>query len=285
MPDFAIVDSHIHIYDPDRLPYSWVGRLPQSLRTARDFDGYRAATHGTTVERAVAIEFLVDDGRSIDEALAAQSASEAQPLIGAFVAHAAVEKGAAVARDLETLAAIPSVRGIRRILEEGNLELALEPRFIEGVRTVGRFGLPFEIGVRHWGLTFGLELARRCPDVTFVLDHLATPGIRHGLREPWQTQIREFALLPNTLAKISGVMAGAHARDWKKADVVPYLVHAVECFGFDRLMFGSDWPMFTPVLSFAAWVDIVDEAVSGASAAERNKLYREVAIRHYRLSS
>jgi L-fuconolactonase len=285
VPDFPIIDSHIHVYDPARLSYSWISRLAPPLRKRHDLQDYRASIDGIPVERAVVVEFLIDRGQHVAEAASAQEIAESEPLIGAFVAHAPVEKGDAVAADLEALVAIPAVRGIRRILEDGKLELALEPDFIAGVKTVGRFGLPFEIGVRHWGLTFGLELARRCPDVTFVLDHLATPGIRQGLREPWWTQIRELARLPNTLAKISGVMAGLDATTWAGADVSSYLAHAIECFGGDRLMFGSDWPMFTPILSFAAWVGIVDAVMSGAGDAERQSLFRGTAIRHYRLGA
>lgn len=285
MPDFPIVDAHFHIYDPNHLSYSWIHRLPLVLQAAHDIGDYRRAIEGIAVERAVFVEFLIDPGQHFAEAENAQRLIEADRLIGAFVAHAPVEKGAAVAADLEALVAIAAVRGIRRILEDGKFEMALDPDFIEGVRAVGRSGLSFEIGVRHWGLTFGLELARRCPEVTFVLDHLATPGISQGLREPWWTQIREFASLPNTLAKMSGVMAGLSAATWKKANVVPYLGHAIECFGCDRLMFGSDWPMFTPILSYGDWVDIVETAASGASDAEKRSLFRDTAIRHYRLAS
>jgi L-fuconolactonase len=284
MPDFPIIDAHFHVYDPGHLPYSWIGRLPVALQAAHHLADYRRAIEGIAVERAVLVEFLVDPGHHVAEAGNAQRLMDGDPLIGAFVAHAPVEKGAAVAADLEALVAIPAVRGIRRILEDGKFEMALEPAFIEGVKRVGRVGLAFEIGVRHWGLTFGLELARRCPEVTFVLDHLATPGIRQGLREPWWTQIGELARLPNTLAKLSGVMAGFAAGGWRKADIVPYLVHAIEVFGCDRLMFGSDWPMFTGTLSYAEWLDIVETAAAGASAAEKRSLFRDTAIRHYRLA-
>jgi L-fuconolactonase len=283
MPDFPIIDAHFHVYDPDYLPYGWIARLPPALQAAHHLADYRQAIAGIAVERAVVVEFLVDAGHHVAEAGNAQRLMAEDPLIGAFVAHAPVEKGAAVAADLEALRAIPAVRGIRRILEDGKFEMALEPGFVEGVRRVGRAGFAFEIGVRHWGLTFGLELARRCPEVTFVLDHLATPGIRQGLREPWWTQIRELARLPNTLAKISGVMAGFAAGGWRKADVVPYLAHAMEVFGCERLMFGSDWPMFTGTVTYAEWLDIVETAAAGASLAEKRALFRDTAVRHYQL--
>ncbi len=285
MPDFPIIDAHFHVYDPAELPYSWIGRLSPALQAAHGLAAYRWAIDRIAVEQAVFVEFLVDRGHHIAEAVHANRLIDGDRLVGAFVAHAPVEKGAAVAADLETLAAIPAVRGIRRILEDGRFAMALEPGFIEGVRCVGRVGLPFEIGVRHSGLTFGLELARRCPEVTFILDHLATPGIRKGLREPWWTELRELARLPNTRAKISGVMAGFAEGGWRKAEIVPYLAHAIEVFGCDRLMFGSDWPMFTGILTYVEWLDIVETAMAGASDTERRALFRETATRQYRLDT
>jgi len=283
MIDFPIVDSHIHVYDPRALPYGWVRNLPERLQAPHAVADFRAAIDAVDVARAVAIEFLVDPGHHVAEATSAERLIAADPLVSAFVAHAPVEKGAGVAEDLDALVALPSVRGIRRILEDGKFEMALEPAFVEGVRTVGRYGLPFEIGVRHSGLSFGLELARRCPEVTFVLNHLATPDIPHGLREPWRTEIGEFARLPNTLAKISGVMAVFGSGAWRKDAVVPHLVHAIEAFGFDRVMFGSDWPMLTTTLTFREWLDIVETAASGADVREKRSLFCETARRHYRL--
>jgi L-fuconolactonase len=285
MPGFAIIDAHFHVYDPARLPYGWIRRLPGPLQAAHAIADFRRASGGVAVEQAICIEFLVDAGHHLAEAASIAALAAADPLVGAVVAHAPVEKGAAVADDLAALAAMPAVRGIRRILEPGRFAMAVEPGFVAGVRAVGEHGFVFEIGVHHSGLKFGIELARRCPGVTFVLDHLATPAIREGLREPWWSEIREFARLPNTLAKLSGVMAdyrGAGA--WRKSDIVPWLAHAIELFGCDRLMFGSDWPMFTATLSYPEWVDIVETAAAGLTETERRSLFRDTAIRIYRLA-
>ncbi len=62
--------------------------------------------------------------------------------------------------------------------------------------------MTFDICVKHWALTYALELVRRCPDVTFVLDHIGKPDIKNGLREPWFAQIRELARMPNVVVKI-----------------------------------------------------------------------------------
>src|SRR4051794_15120424 len=117
MPDFPIIDAHFHFYDPGRLAYSWIGRLPAALRRPHGVADYRDAIGTIPVERAVFVEFLIDPGRHIEEALNAQRIAAQEPRVGAIVAHVPVERGGEVARDLDRLAVLPAVRGVRRILE------------------------------------------------------------------------------------------------------------------------------------------------------------------------
>lgn len=283
MPNFPIVDSHVHLYDVDRLPYPWLQRVPRINRTysLADFDAARGAVQ---VEQIVFAEVLVGDGLHLEEARFVQEQADRDPRLSGMIAFAPVEKGAAVEADLAALAQFRVLRGIRRLIEvEHDPTVALEPRFLEGVRCVGRHGLPFDICVKHWGIVVALELARRCPDVRFVLDHLGKPGIKHGLREPWWGQMRELAALPNVVCKVSGVISEADHDDWTPEQVKPYITHAIECFGFDRVLFGSDWTVAELTHSYGAWVDIVDDVVAGCSESELRRLYRDNAIQSYKL--
>jgi L-fuconolactonase len=282
MPPFPIIDSHVHLYDPARLSYAWTKGLPPALRKAHDAAAFRVAVGSVAVEKVTVVEFLVDSGLHLEEAQVGEALAHADPLVGAIVAHLPVERGAAIEPDLEQLAGLPRVRSIRRILD-GQYDQVLEPPFVAGVQAVGRHGLPFELGVSHYGLVFAIALARRCPDTQFILDHLATPGIRYGLWDPWASQMAELARLPNVVAKVSGVLAGVDPAHWDAAQVLPYLAHAIDCFGCDRLMFGSDWPMLSLTASYADWLDIVEAALAGASALDRQKLFRDTATRIYRL--
>jgi len=141
----------------------------------------------------------------------------------------------------------------------------------------------FAIAFVAFALVFGLELARRCPETMFVLDHIGKPGIKHGLREPWWSQMRELARLPNVVCKVSGVITEADHGAWTREQVEPYVAHAIECFGFDRVMYGSDWTVSELTHSYPTWVEILDEVVAGCSKADIVKLYRDNAIRIYRL--
>lgn len=283
MPDFAIVDSHVHLYDVQRLRYGWLKNVPKIARThvMADFD---AARGKVAVDKLVFAEVAVDPGLHLEEAAFVQGMADADPRLAGMVAHLPVERGEAIEEDLLALKRFGTLRGIRRLIEtEPNPSFCLEPGFIAGLKVIGRHGLTFDICVKHFGMYAALELARRCPDVNFVLDHIGKPGIKHGLREPWWGQMRELAALPNVVCKVSGVITEADHGAWTKAQVKPYVAHAIDCFGFDRVMYGSDWTVSDLTHAYPTWVEILDEVVAGCSADEQRKLYRDTAIRVYRL--
>lgn len=283
MPNFPIIDSHVHLYDLDRLSYTWLQGVPRINRTHR-LPEYDAARGQVAVDKLVFAEVWVDPGLHLDEAAFVQEMADVDARLCGMVAHAPVEKGDAVEQDLAVLRHHPALRGIRRLIEiERDPSFCLEPGFIAGVKCVGRHGLPFDICVKHWALVFGIELARRCPDVVFVLDHIGKPGIKHGLREPWFGQLRAMAALPNVVCKVSGVLTEADHAHWTTDQVKPYVAHAIDCFGFDRVMYGSDWPVSELTHGYPAWVDILDGILTGTSEAEQRQFYRGTASRIYRL--
>ena len=284
MPDFPLIDSHVHLYDVARHRYGWLAGVPAINRTHL-LAAFDAATAGVAIEAIVFAEVAVDPGLHLAEAAFVQALADHEPRLRGMVAHAPLERGADVEADLAALAAHPTLRGVRRLLQtESDLEFCLRPEFVEGVRRAGRHGLVVDLCVKHPGLRAATELARRCPDVAFVLDHIGKPGIAAGLREPWWTELRAMAALPNVTCKVSGVITEADHARWTPAEVEPYAAHAIDCFGFERVMFGSDWPVSTLTHQYAEWVAIVDGIVSGASDAEKRALFAETARRVYRLS-
>jgi L-fuconolactonase len=283
MPDFAIVDSHVHLYDPTWLRYGWLRGVPRIDRRydLTDFDRCRAEVQ---VDRLVFAEVAVDPGLHFAEAAWVQSLADADPRLAGMIAHAPLEKGAAVEADLDRLAQYPCLRGVRRLIEtEIDNSFCLRPDFLAALRLLPPRGLTFDICVKHWGLVFAIELARRCPEVSFVLDHIGKPGIRDGLVEPWRSQLRRLAELPNVVCKLSGVITEADHRDWRKEQVRPYVEHVLDCFGFERVMYGSDWTVSELSHDYPVWVAILDEITAGCSGDERRSLWRGTAIRTYRL--
>ncbi len=283
MPEFPIIDSHVHLYDLERMRYGWLANAPK-INRSHGLADYDEATRQVEIEKFVFAEVAVDPGLHLEEARFGQELAEVDPRLAGMVAHAPLDKGAAVRADLEALVALPVVRGIRRLIEtERDPSFVLSEDFLTAVRMLPEFGLSFDICVKHWQMTYGIELVRRCEGVSFVLDHIGKPDIRNGLRAPWWDQIAELAALPNVVCKISGVVTEADHAAWTPEQVKPYVARAIEVFGFERCMFGSDWTVSELTHRYPDWVAIVDDVVSGASLDERRGLYCDTASRVYRL--
>ena len=284
MPDFPIVDSHVHLYDTKRLNYAWLQAVPKINRTYVPSDYHKARAH-VEVDKYVFAEVAVDPGLHLEEARFIQEIADADAKLAGMIAHLPLERGpAGVEADLAALKKLPALRGIRRLIEiERNPAFCLEPPFLAALRLLPSHNLTFDICVKQFAMTYAIELVKRCPDVSFVLDHIGKPDIKNGLREPWWSQLREMARFPNVVCKLSGVISEADHASWTAEQVKPYMAHAIDCFGFDRILYGSDWTVSELTHSYPDWVAILDEVVAGASEGEKRKLYRDNAIRTYRL--
>jgi L-fuconolactonase len=283
MPDFPIVDAHVHLYDPGVLRYSWTKGNPVLDRAwlLPDLDRVRGPVE---IETIVFVEVGADPGQYLQEASFVAGLAERDRRLQGMVAAAPLERGAAVTPDLEKLAAHSITRSIRRLIEiESEPGFCLRPGFVEGVRLLSRFDLAFDLCVKHWQLADAVELVRQCPEIRIVLDHIGKPPIREGGMEPWRSHISELAALPNLWCKLSGVITEADHQHWTRDQLRPYLDHVIECFGFERLMYGADWPVSEQTHRYPDWVAILDWVTAGCSEAERRNLFRDTAIAFYRL--
>ncbi|MGH6944594.1 MAG: amidohydrolase family protein, partial [Geminicoccaceae bacterium] len=123
----------------------------------------------------------------------------------------------------------------------------------------------------------------RCPEVRFVLDHIGKPAIRDGLLDPWRDHLRQLAAMQNVWCKLSGVVTEADHASWTREQLRPYVEHAVECFGFERVMYGADWPVSELTHRYPTWVEILEWILAGCTEAELRKVFRDNAIAFYRL--
>ncbi|HUR59902.1 MAG TPA: amidohydrolase family protein, partial [Opitutaceae bacterium] len=124
---------------------------------------------------------------------------------------------------------------------------------------------------------------RQCPDVSFVLDHIGKPDIKGHVLDPWRAELGELAQLSNVWCKVSGLVTEADHEKWSAGDLRPYIDHVVECFGFDRIMYGGDWPVSTQAADYPRWVATLDEALRGCTREELKKFYVSNAERFYRV--
>jgi L-fuconolactonase len=284
LPDFPLVDTHVHLYDPAAVRYPWMAEMP-ALNSRHGSAEFTAAIGGIAVDKLVFVEVDAAPAENFAELAWVADAADSDGRIQATVASIALERGKAVESEIAAYASMPLARNVRRLIQRhvGEPGWCLRPDFLEGIRLLGVHGLGFEICIFHPQMHDAIELVSRFPEISFVLDHLGKPGIREGLREPWRSQIRELASYPNVVVKISGAVTEADHAAWTYDQVAPYVAHAIDCFGFDRAMFGGDWPVMELATRYADWVALVDRVTAGASAADLRKLFRDTAIRAYRL--
>jgi L-fuconolactonase len=285
MPDFPIIDTHLHIYDPAAVHFPWMAGVPKLNRAhlVRDLE---ASTPHINIEAFIFAEVDCADDQQMREVQWVHDAARDEPRIKGMFCSLPLENGAtAVAGDLAAYAAMPLARGVRRLIQ-GHVATpgwCLRAPFVEAVQSLSVYGLNFEITIKHPQMREAIELVRRCPDVRFVLDHIGKPDIKAGLIEPWAADITALAKQPNVVCKISGAITEADHAAWKPEQVKPFVAHAINAFGFDRVMFGGDWPVLTLASDYATWVKLVDEVVVAATLAEKQKLFRDNAKAFYRI--
>jgi predicted TIM-barrel fold metal-dependent hydrolase len=272
-----IIDTHLHLIYKDRLRYPWLADVP-ALNKDFHLQDYRAQADALGIEAALHME--VDVAEEDQAAETAFVTSLGAPVIGAIAASR--PEAAGFAKTLEALSANPQVRGLRRILHTSADELGQRAVFAENLRRLAAYDLSFDLCVLARQLPIAAQLAQACPDVRFVLDHCGVPDVAEQALDPWRADIRRLAESPNVVCKISGIVAYAGA-DWTVETLRPFVEHCIEAFGWDRVVWGSDWPVCTVTADLARWVAASRDLVFGCSESEVAALFHGNARRLYRL--
>ncbi len=174
-----------------------------------------------------------------------------------------------VRADLERWAH-PKLVGVRHIVQsEADDRFLMRPAFLRGIAQLEAFGLAYDLLIYPRHLPCAVEFVSRFERQRFVLDHLAKPDIRGGERETWARDLRRLAAYPHVYAKLSGLVTEADWTHWTADQIRPYLDVAFECFGADRLMIGSDWPVCTVAADYARTLDVVREYLSALPSGDR----------------
>ena len=285
MIDFPIIDSHVHLCHPKRFGYSWTKNAPSLNRQVLPDDLTKAAGP-VKIDQFVFVEVDVDFPQHLDEAAWVSGLSREDRRLTGMVAALPLEKGKAVEPELEQLRQHGILRAIRRLIQtQPDPDFCIRRDFIEGLKLLPAYDLAFDICILHHQMPNVIRMVRQCPEVRFVLDHIGKPGIKAGLFDPWRQHINELASMPNVVCKISGVTTEADHKNWTREQLKPYIAHTIEAFGFDRVMYGSDWHVCELAGTYPEWVEIVDWVVEGCTPEERRKLFRDNAARAYRLDS
>ncbi len=284
MEKFPIVDTHVHLWHPKQLRYPWLKQVP-TLNRPYLLNDYSAAYENLAIESIVFVQCDTHPDDGLKETAWVTSLAAVEPRIQGIVAWAPLEEGKQVEPFIEKLAEDTLVKGIRRLIQGESVDFCIQPNFVNGVKTLARYGLSFDLCIFHPQLANAIRLVEQCPNLQFILDHIGKPDIKNQLFEPWKQQIKTLADFPNVYCKISGLVTEADHANWDAADLQPYIEHVIECFGFDRVIYGSDWPVSTLASDYTRWVQTLQGAVSGCTPEELKKLFHDNAIKFYKLHS
>jgi L-fuconolactonase len=275
-----VLDAHHHLWDLAVREQPWL-LAEERAAIRRDFsrDDLAAAVAGGPVTGTVLVQVRNDADETRD--LLASAAGD--PLVRAVVGWADLTDPAIGDRLAALRASVGGDRlaGIRHqvLAEPDPAGWLSRPEVARGLRAVAAAGLAYELIVRPAHFAAVARLLRAHPDLVFVLDHLGKPPIATGPHETWARGIRDLAAAPNLYCKLSGLVTMARPDEWTAADLLPYAWTAVEAFGPQRTMFGSDWPVCLLAAPYARVVSVAEELTAALGAAERELIFAGTARR------
>ncbi|GAA3807549.1 amidohydrolase family protein [Streptomyces coacervatus] len=273
------VDAHHHVWDLSVRDQDWIPELSPLRRnfTVADLEPQASAAG---VDRTVLVQTITVPEET-PEFLALAAAHD---LIAGVVGWTDLTRPD-ITDELSRLRELPGghyLKGIRHQVQgEPDPEWLLRPDVHRGLAAVAEAGLVYDLVVLPHQLPSCTKAAAALPQLTFVLDHLGKPPIASGALNPWAAELRALAALPNMVAKLSGLVTEADPASWTVDDLRPYTDTALEAFGPDRLMFGSDWPVCTATATYAEVLDITRQLTS---TAEHAQLFESTATRVYGLA-
>jgi L-fuconolactonase len=283
MTAMRIVDAHHHVWDLGVRDQDWItGPALAPLR--RDFllGAYQPVAQAHGVAASVVVQTVTVPGET-PELLALAGASD---LIAGVVGWTDLTVPD-VADRIAALKEQPGggkLVGLRhQVQSEPDPDWLTQPDVLRGLTAVAQAGLVYDLVITAGQLGQATRAAAAVPGLRFVLDHLGKPPIVAGRTEPWARDLRGLAALPNTSAKLSGLVTEADWRQWKVADLRPYAEVALDAFGPTRMMFGSDWPVCTLAASYPDVLAAAHDLTAGLTPAEREAVFAGTAISAYGL--
>lgn len=275
----VIIDAHHHLWDPRSRRYPWLSDVP-SLDRAFESSDLSAAIGELPVKGTVVVQATSTD----EETDWLLDVAQSSDLILGVVGWVDLSQPGVSDRVMQ-LSDLPLVGVRHQAQDEPDPAWLVRAEVIKGLGAIRDAGLPFDLLVRRQQRAAALQLVASMPDQHFVIDHLAKPEIAAGEWFSWYAWMAAMASHPAVFCKISGLVTEADWRSWRTQHLKRYINAALELFGPDRCMFGSDWPVALLAAEYGEVVNLVEAAIPGLTAAERDSLWRGTATSVYGLSS
>jgi len=275
------IDTHQHFWSYNAREYAWMGPGMESLR--RDYlpPDLAPLLKVSGVDGTVAVQAR----QTLEESTWLLELADQYPFIRGVVGWVDL-RSPRVDEDLEKLSRHKKFRGVRHVVQdEPDDQFMLREDFVRGIGRLKKFGLTYDLLLYARHLPAACELVQHFPEQPFVLDHISKPLIKDRKLPPWATDIRRLAAFPNVTCKISGMVTEADWKNWKPADLKPYLNVVFDCFGTQRLMVGSDWPVCTLAANYGAVMQIAADYISKLSKDEQAAVWGGNAAQFYGLGT
>lgn len=276
-----IVDAHHHLWDPAAAEYRWMaGEALRPIRRPFTIADLEAVASANGVERTIAVQARPD----LEESVELLALAREHALVGGVVGWVDLT-AADVAGQVERLRSSPGgdrLVGVRPMAQDEP-----DPRWLlredvgRGVDAITSAGLAFDLLVTPRELPSAVELVRAHPGTTFVLDHIGKPPVASGDLGGWAADLARLGGLENLWCKVSGLVTEAAWDAWSVDDLRAPVRTAVEVFGGDRLLFGSDWPVCLLAATYEQVLAAARTCLSGLHAEARDRVFRRNASLAY----
>jgi L-fuconolactonase len=275
------IDSHQHFWHYNAAEYAWIDDSMSDLK--RDFlpTDLKPELERSGFDASIAVQAR----QTVEETRWLLKLAEASPFIAGVIGWVDLRSPDAGSQ-LRAFSQNPKLLGVRHIVQsEPDERFLLQPDFLRGISLLEEFDLTYDVLIYPRHLPVATEFVRQFPGQHFVLDHLAKPLIKTRTMHPWSSGIRELAKSPNVFCKLSGLVTEADWKSWKPEHIVPFLDVALECFGPERLMIGSDWPVCTVASSYYQVMHLVIDYLGKYPSEMREAILGGNAETLWKLSS
>ncbi len=273
------IDSHQHFWRYDPVEYPWMGEQHAPIKRDILPPAMQPLLAATNMNGTVAVQARQDLRESEFLLALADEYDFVRGVVG-WVDLRADD----IEAQLEGYAGHPRFVGVRHIVhDEADDRFMLGGGFLRGLAALKAWDLRYDLLLFPRHIRVAIDVVRQFPQQQFVLDHIAKPFIKDGTLQPWERDIRELAAHDNVFCKVSGMVTEAKWGVWRQGDFAPYLDVVFDCFGIERLMFGSDWPVCELAGSYSQVVGIVETYIATLSASERAAIMGGNAIKFYQL--
>lgn len=272
------IDSHQHFWKFDTIKDAWIPDEMSVIR--RDFlpEDLKPILKENKVEGCVAVQAAPTE----EETKFLLSLANKHDFIKGVVGWVDFTK-TNVEERLAYFSKDPKFKGIRHLLQAQPANFMLQPNFLKGMEAFGNFNLTYDLLVLEDQLANTIELVSNFPNQKFVLNHLAKPNVSKGISKNWKELITKLADKKNVSCKLSGLLTETENFSWKPEDFYPFFDFALEVFGPNRLMFGSDWPVSLAAGQYADTLGIIENFLMTKNEIVIEKIMGLNAINFYQL--